>query len=61
MNLVSCVVMMSGCVVYASCLSFSCLLVMPLMYTCSVDMLVARGVLIVWCVFGLVFCYLLMC
>ena len=48
-SLVSCIVMMSGCVVYASCLSFSCLLVMPLMFTCSMDMPVARGVLIGLC------------
>ena len=40
-SLVSCIVMMSGCVVYASCLSSSCLLVMPLMFT--------RGVLIGLC------------
>ena len=33
--------MMSGCVVYASCLSSSCLFVMPLMFTCGMDMPVA--------------------
>ena len=49
MILVSCIVMMSGCVVYASCLSSSCLLVMPLMLTCNMDMPVARGVLIGLC------------
>ena len=49
MSLVSCIVMMSGCVVYASCLSSSCLFVMPLMFTCSMDMPVARGVLIGLC------------
>ena len=48
-SLVSCIVMMSGCVVYASCLSSSCLFVMPLMFTCSMDMLVARGILIGLC------------
>ena len=41
--------MMSGCVVYASCLISSCLLVMPLMLTCNMDMPVARGVLIGLC------------
>ena len=40
---------MSGCVVYTSCLSSSCLFVMPLMFTCSMDMPVARGVLIGLC------------
>ena len=49
MSLVSCIVMMSGCVVYASCLSSSCLFVMPLMFTCSMDMLVARDVLFGLC------------
>ena len=49
MSLVSCIVMMSGCVVYASCLSSSCLLVMPLMLTCSMDMPVACGVFIGLC------------
>ena len=48
-SLVSCIVIMSGCVVYASCLSSSYLLVMPLMLTCSIDMPVARGVLIGLC------------
>ena len=44
MSLVSCIFMMSGC------LSSSCLLVMPLMFTCiSMDMHVARGVLIGLC------------
>ena len=47
MSLVSCIVMMSGCVVYASCLSSSCLFVMP--FTCSMDMTVVRGVLIGLC------------
>ena len=42
-SLVSCIVMMSGCVVYASCLSSSCLFVMSLMCTCSMVMPVARG------------------
>ena len=37
---------MSGCAVYASCISSSCLLVMSLMFTCSVDTPVARGVLL---------------
>ena len=41
--MVSCIVMMSGCVVYASCLSSSRLFVMPLMFTCSMVMPVARG------------------
>ena len=45
-SLVSCIVMMSGCVVYASCLSSSCLFVMSLMFTCSMDMPVAHGVLV---------------
>ena len=49
MNLVYCIVMMSGCVVYTSCLSSSCLFVMPFMFTCSMDMLVARDVLIGLC------------
>ena len=35
--------MKSGCVVYASCWSSSCLFVMPLMFICSMDVLVARG------------------
>ena len=48
MSLVPCIVMMS-CVVYASCLSSSSLLVMLLMFTCSIDMPVARGVLIELC------------
>ena len=46
-SLVSCIVMMSGHVVYASCLSPSCLL--PLMLTCGMVMPVARGVLIGLC------------
>ena len=37
------------CVVYVSCLSSTCLLVMPLMLTCSMDMPVALGVLIGLC------------
>ena len=41
--------MMSGCVLYVSCLSSSCLFVMPLMFTCSMVMPVARGVLIGLC------------
>ena len=49
MSFVSCIVMMSGCVVCASCLSSSCLFVMPLMFTCSMDMPVARGVLFGLC------------
>ena len=49
MSLVSFIVMMFGCVVYASCLSSSCLLVMPLMLMCSVDTPVARDVLIGLC------------
>ena len=49
MSLFSCIVMMSGCVVCASCLSSSCLFVMPLMFTCSMDMPVARGVLVGLC------------
>ena len=49
MSLVSCIVMMTGCVMYASCLSSSCLFVMPLMFTCSMDMHVARGVLFGLC------------
>ena len=48
-SLVSCIVMMSGCVVYACCLSSSYLFVMPLMFTCSMDMPVVRGVLIGLC------------
>ena len=48
-SLVSCIVMMSGCVVFARCLSSSCFLVMPLMLTCNMDMHVARGVLIGLC------------
>ena len=48
-SLVSCIVMMFGCVVYASCLSASCLFVMPSMFTCSMVMPVARGVLIGLC------------
>ena len=60
MSLVSCIVMMSGCVVYANCLSSSCLLVMSLMLTCNMDMPVARGVLIGLCgMFLEFFCYLL--
>ena len=47
--MVSGIVMMSGCVVYASCLISSCLLVMLLMFTCSMDMTVACGVLIGLC------------
>ena len=35
-SLVSCIVIMSGCVVYARCLSSSCLFVMSLMFTCSI-------------------------
>ena len=34
---------------YASCLSSSCLFKMPLMFTCSMDMPVARGVLFGLC------------
>ena len=34
---------------YASCLSSSCLFVIPLMFTCSTDMLVARDVLFGLC------------
>ena len=34
---------------YASCLSSSCLFVMSLIYTCSMDTLVARGVLFGLC------------
>ena len=49
MSLVSCIVMMPGCVVNASCLSSSCLFVMPLMFTCSMDKPVARGVLFGLC------------
>ena len=49
LSLVSCIVMMCGCVVYASCLRSSGLLVMPLMFTCSMDIPVARGVLIGLC------------
>ena len=46
-------VMISGCVVYASCLISSCLLVMQLMLTCNIDMPVARGVMIGLCgIFG---------
>ena len=48
-SLVSCTVMMSGCVVYTSCLNSSCLFVMPVMFTCSMDMHVARGVLLGLC------------
>ena len=48
---------------YASCLCSSCLFVMPLMFTCSMDMPVARGVLIGLCgvfwVLVRIFCYLL--
>ena len=62
MSFVSCIIMMSGCDVYASCLSSSFLLVMPLMFTCSMDMPVPRGVLIGLCgvlwVLMQVFCYL---
>ena len=43
MSLVSCIVMMPGRVVYASCLSSSCLFVMLLMFNCSTDMPVACG------------------
>ena len=43
-SLVSCIVMMSGCFVYASCLSSSRLFVMPLMFTCSMVMPVALDV-----------------
>ena len=39
-----------GCVLYASCLSSSCLFVMLLIFTCSMDMPVAHGVLIGLCV-----------
>ena len=41
--------MYASSVVYASCLSSSCLLVMPLMLICSIDMPVARDVLIGLC------------
>ena len=41
--------MMSGCVVCASYLSSSRLFVVPLMFTCTMDMLVACGVLIGLC------------
>ena len=34
---------------YASCLSSSCLLVMPLMFTCSIDIPVTRDVLFGLC------------
>ena len=49
MNLVSCIVMMSGRVVYASCLSSSRLFVMLLMFNCSTDMPVTRGVFTGFC------------
>ena len=48
-SLVSFIVMMYGCVLFASCLSSSCLFVMPLMLTCSMDKPVVRGVLIGLC------------
>ena len=48
-SLASCIVMMSGCVICASCLSSSCLYVMPLMFTCSMDVSVSRDVLIGLC------------
>ena len=41
--------MMSSCVVYASCLISSCLFVMPLIFTCSIDIPVARDVLFGLC------------
>ena len=48
MSLVSCIVMMYG-VVYAICLSSSCLFVIALMFTCNMDMPVVRGVLFGLC------------
>ena len=45
-SLVSCIVMMTGCVAYASCLISSFMFVVPLMFTCSMDMPDGRGVLI---------------
>ena len=41
-SLGSSLAMMSGCVVYPSRLSSSCLLVMMLMWICSMDMAVTR-------------------
>ena len=41
--------LLKSCIFRTSCLSSSCLLVMLLMLTCSMDMLVARGVLIGLC------------
>ena len=49
MSLVSCIVIMFVCVVCASCLSSSCLFVMLLMFICSMDTPVARGILIGLC------------
>ena len=49
MSLDSCIVMISGCVVCANCLSSSCLFVMSLIFTFSMAMHVARSVLIGLC------------
>ena len=49
MSLVSFIIMMSGCVVYASCLSSSRVFVMPLMFTCSMVVPVACGDVIGLC------------